>query len=231
MLVAAYPTAGRSVASVVDEVLSQAEEGWPLVKISRSSDVDFMTKVITAITRELPERTQLVVDASFGWRDAEQAIAEVRSWGDVQLGWLEDPLLPEDVEGCARLRRESGMVVASGDEVTDPRVLRALVEGGAVDVMRLDVVAIGGITPALDLIGWAREQGVRVSGHVYPEVTVHLGIGVETFNRSPSGNPYDPAPTFISNGPSFVDGAAHVPRGPGLGFGLSFDVFDLRGGT
>ena len=93
--------------------------------------------------------------------------------------------------------------------------------------MRLDVVAIGGITPALDLIRWASERGVRVSGHVYAEVTVHLGIGVETFNRSPAGNPYDPTPTFISDGPSFVAGSAHVPRGPGLGFGLSSDVFDL----
>lgn len=227
MLVAAYPTAGKSVADVVDEVVSQAEEGWPLVKISRSSDVDFMTKVVTSITRELPETTQLVVDASFGWRDAEQALAEVRAWGDVQLGWLEDPLLPEDIEGYARLRKGSGMTVACGDEVTDPRVLRALVEGGGVDVMRLDVVAIGGITPALDLIRWASERGVRVSGHVYAEVTVHLGIGVETFNRSPAGNPYDPTPTFISDGPSFVAGSAHVPRGPGLGFGLSSDVFDL----
>jgi L-alanine-DL-glutamate epimerase-like enolase superfamily enzyme len=229
MLVAAYPTSGKTVIDVVDEVLTQAEEGWPLVKISRSSDARFMADVVTALTRELPDRTKLVVDASFGWRDADQAIAEVRSWGDVQLGWLEDPLLPEDIEGCARLRKESGMIVASGDEVTDPRLLRALVEGGAVDVMRLDVVAIGGITPAIELIAWARERGVRVSGHVYPEVTVHLGIDVETFNRSASGNPYDPAPTFISDGPTFVSGAAHVPREPGLGFGLSSDVFDLRG--
>ena len=149
----------------------------------------------------------------------------MRQWGEPGLAWLEDPLLPEDVAGCARLRRETGWRVSVGDEVTDPVVLRALVDAGAVDVLRLDVVAIGGITPALELIAWAAERGIPVSGHVYPEVTAHLGIGVETFNRE--GNPYDPASTFIIGGPSFDRGHARPGHEPGLGFAFDPGVFDF----
>lgn len=225
MLVAAYPRPGRSVADVVDEVVTQAREGWSMVKISRSPDPAFMRELLAVLNAELPASTGLVVDVGFGWRDADDALAELRQWGEPRLAWLEDPLLPEDVAGCARIRRESGWPVSVGDEVTDPAVLRALVEADAVDVLRIDAVAVGGITPTLELIAWAEERGTPVSGHVYPEVTAHLGIGVETFNRA--GNPYDPASTFIVGGPSFDGGRAVPGREPGLGFSFDPAVFDF----
>ncbi|PRB06997.1 enolase C-terminal domain-like protein [Microbacterium sp. MYb64] len=227
MLVAAYPTPDRTPRAVADEVLAQAD-GWAQVKISRLPDPAYMRELIGILNRELPDGTGLVVDVGFGWRDAEEALAEVAQWGDPRLAWLEDPLLPEDVAGCARIRRESGLPLSVGDEVTDPAVLRALVEEDAVDVLRLDVVAIGGITPALEIIAWAGERGVPVSGHVSSEVTAHLGIGVETFARD--RNPYDPAPAFILGGPDYE--ARIAPgRAPGLGFDLDPHVFDFDRST
>jgi L-alanine-DL-glutamate epimerase-like enolase superfamily enzyme len=225
MLVAAYPSPTRTPREVADEVLAQAA-GWTTVKISRIPDPAYMRELLALLTAELPAETGLVVDVGFGWTDADAALAEIGQWGDPRLAWLEDPLLPEDAAACARIRRESGLAVGVGDEVTDPAVLRNLVDEQAVDVLRLDVVAIGGVTPALELIAWAAERGVPVSGHVYPEVTAHLGIGVETFARGV--NPYDPAPSFVRGGPSF-DGRVVPAEAPGLGFTLDRAVFDFGG--
>lgn len=227
MLVAAYPMPTRSVDAIVDEVVSQAREGWPLVKIARSPDRVVMRQILARLADELPARTGLVVDVGFGWRDSDEALAEIETWGDLRLAWLEDPLLPEDAAGCARIRHESGLRIGVGDEVTDPRVLRDLIEIGDVDVLRVDVVALGGITPALEVIHMADSAGVEVSGHVYPEVSVHLGIGVETFNRSLLGNRYDPSPLLVVGGPEFVSGYARPPHAPGLGFALSTEAFDF----
>ncbi|MCV0335931.1 mandelate racemase/muconate lactonizing enzyme family protein [Microbacterium sp.] len=221
MLVAAYPSAERTPREVADEVLAQAE-GWTNVKISRIPDPAYMRELLALLNAELPDATRLVVDVGFGWPDADTALAEIAQWGDPRLAWLEDPLLPEDAEGVARIRRESGLPVSVGDEVTDPAVLKALVEVGGVDVLRLDVVAIGGVTPAREMIAWAASRGVPVSGHVYPEVAAHLGIGVETFARGV--NPYDPAPSFILGGPSF-DGRVRPTGAAGLGFALDPTVF------
>ena len=221
MLVAAYPSLSRTPREVADEVLAQAG-GWTNVKISRSPDPAYMRELIAILNAELPAATGLVVDVGFGWPDADAALADIAQWGDPRLAWLEDPLLPEDAAGVARIRRESGLAVAVGDEVTDPAVLKALVEVGGVEVLRLDVVAIGGVTPAREMVAWASERGVPVSGHVYPEVTAHLGIGVETFARGI--NPYDPAPSFIAGGPSF-EGRVRPTDAPGLGFALDSTVF------
>lgn len=224
MLVAAYPSADRTPREVADEVLAQAD-GWTNVKISRIPDPAYMCDLLAMLNAELPDATGLIVDVGFGWPDADTALTEIAQWGDPRLAWLEDPLLPEDAEGVARIRRESGLPVSVGDEVTDPAVLKALVEVGGVDVLRLDVVAIGGVTPAREMIAWAAERGVPVSGHVYPEVTAHLGIGVETFARGV--NPYDPAPSFILGGPSF-EGRVRPTDAAGLGFALDPTVFPFE---
>jgi L-alanine-DL-glutamate epimerase-like enolase superfamily enzyme len=228
MLVAAYPTPGRTVESLVAEVVGQAQEGWEQVKISRSPDRALMRALLAELERELPTDCGLVVDVGFGWRDAEEAIDEISAWGSPRLAWLEDPLLPEDVAGCARIRRETGLTVAVGDEVTDPAVLRALAEGGGIDVARLDVVALGGITPSRAFLAWAADRGLPVSCHIGPEISAHLpGVQVETFARGPRPNPYDPSPVLVTGGPVFAGGRATPPDGPGLGFGFAPGTFDF----
>lgn len=225
MLVAAYPTPGRTPDDVAQEVLAQAKD-WTTVKISRSPDPVFMRDVTAKITAGLPEGTGLVVDVGFAWANADEALAEISEWGNPALAWLEDPLMPEDAAGCARIRSESGLRVGVGDEVTDPTVLRALVEEGEVDVLRLDVVAVGGITPAREIIHWAKGRGVAVSGHVYPEVTSHLGIGVETFARA--GNPYDQSPLLVEADADFMP-PIRPSATPGLGFRFAGGHFSFGG--
>ncbi|WP_426310929.1 enolase C-terminal domain-like protein [Cellulosimicrobium sp. E-16] len=252
ILVAAYPTPGRTARDVADEVLAHARSGWPLLKISRSPDRALMRDLLAILRAELPDvtgrptvagRSGVVVDVGFGWRDADEALADLDAWGvtgaagqpgdaEPALAWLEDPLLPEDAVGAARVRDASGLPLSVGDEVTDPEVFAHLAMLGALDVPRVDVVAIGGITVADPLVrAWAA-RGMVVSSHVYPEVSAHLGgaagIGVETFDRSPAGNPYDPAPLLVRGGPVFDGGHATPPDAPGLGFTLDPDRFDLE---
>lgn len=223
LLVAAYPTSDRSAREVANEVLAHAAHGWSLLKIARSPDTVLMRQLLQILAAELPPGCEVIVDVGFGWKDADQALVEIAQWGNVSLAWLEDPLLPEDLEGIARIRRETGLHIAVGDEVTDPELLHRLVDFGAIDVMRLDVVALGGITPSLELIQWANEKPIPISGHIYPEVTVHLGIGVETFPRN--AGPYDPSPSFIIGGPTFRSGLVSPSTAAGLGFTLDPDLF------
>ncbi|WP_235534321.1 MULTISPECIES: enolase C-terminal domain-like protein [unclassified Oerskovia] len=249
ILVAAYPTPGRTARDVADEVLDRAREGWPLLKISRSPDRDLMRGLLAILRDELPGatgreteagRSGVVVDVGFGWRDADDALADLDAWGiggpagagAPALAWLEDPVLPEDADGAARIREVTGLPLAIGDEVTDPEVFARLAALGALDVARVDVVGIGGITAADPLVRSWQDAGLVTSSHVYPEVSVHLGgaagIGVETFERSPQGNPYDPAPLLVEGGPTFSDGTALPPEAPGLGFTLSPAYFTFE---
>jgi len=225
IVVACYPSPGRPVRDLVREVLDAAAEGWPLLKISRSPDARQMRELLSALDAELGGSSRVIVDVGFGWRDADAALRDLDAWRVPELAWLEDPFLPEDVDASATLRRRSGQRIGVGDEVTDPELLARLGEGGAVDVVRLDVVALGGFSPAASAMRHAHAAGLATSTHVYPEISVHLGTMVETFRRSIRPNPYDPSASLITDGPDFTAGEVTPTLQPGLGFGLDWSLF------
>jgi L-alanine-DL-glutamate epimerase-like enolase superfamily enzyme len=231
LMVAGYPLPGQSPESLADDVIRYGTSGYRLLKVARDRDPARMRRLLETSAAGLPTSAQLVVDAAYGWRSAAEALAELPDWGETPLAWLEDPLVPEDAEGCANVRRGGGYPVGVGDEVTHIATFRALLDVQALDVLRLDVPALGGITPARRVQALAAEHEVPVSLHVYPEVSVHLaplqaGTIVETFDPElPGGNPLDPAHTLCSGGPAIRDGAAVAPEAPGLGFELDWERF------
>jgi L-alanine-DL-glutamate epimerase-like enolase superfamily enzyme len=228
MLVAAYPTPDRAPEAIAEEVLARsAAYGTPLLKVSRDPDPARM-KVLLDHTQAGLDGSALVVDAGFAWPDAATALSETARWGDVPLAWLEDPLVPEDAEECRRVRRNGRHPVGAGDEVADRRTYDALLALDAVDVLRVDVMAVGGITPALDVLHDADAAGVPVSFHVYPEVSVHLAAAqptpawAELFDPDvPGGNPYDPAHLLTVEAPRLRDGRLVAGDGAGLGLRLA----------
>ncbi len=192
-----------------------------------------MRELIERIVAGLPSGCELVVDCGFVWRDAEEALAEIAQWGAPRLAWLEDPLVPEEADGCARIRRDGPFPLGVGDEVTDQRTYAALLAADAIDVLRLDVLAIGGVTPALATLAQARAAGVEVSFHVYPEISVQLAAAqarpawVELFDAGAAGgNPYDPAHLLVAGDPPVRDGRWVASDRPGLG--LDFDEERVR---
>jgi L-alanine-DL-glutamate epimerase-like enolase superfamily enzyme len=233
LLVAAYPTPDRSPEDVAREALAGARGGYRRIKVSRDPDPARMRELVERIVAGLPSGCELVVDCGFVWRDAEEALAEISQWGAPRLAWLEDPLVPEEAEGCARIRRDGPFPLGVGDEVTDQRTYAALLAADAIDVLRLDVLAIGGVTPALETLAQARAAGVEVSFHVYPEISVQLAAAqvrpawVELFDAGAAGgNPYDPAHLLVAGDPPVRDGRWVASDRPGLG--LDFDEERVR---
>jgi len=231
MLVASYPLTDRTPESLAADVVRYGAAGWWLLKIARDSDPDRMRRWLETAAAGLPAEARLVVDAGNGWRSSDEALAELPLWGETPLAWLEDPLVPEDAESCAQIRRGGPHPVGVGDEVTHIGTFRALLDADAIDVLRLDVPAVGGVTPSLRVQELAAERGVPVSLHIYPEISAHLaplrpGTIVETFDATiPGGNPLDPAHLLRTGGTVFEGGTATAPDAPGLGFELDRERF------
>jgi L-alanine-DL-glutamate epimerase-like enolase superfamily enzyme len=226
IMVAGYPTASRTAEQLTGEVLAYAAAGYRLLKIARSADPAFMRLWLERISADLPASARVVVDAAYGWTSSAQTLAEVAAWGLHDLAWLEDPLVPEDVTGIARLRRDGPYPIGVGDELGEKSTFEALLAAGALDVLRLDTVSIGGVTGALEVLTLASQAAVPVSFHVFPELNIHLATGlsgalIETFDPDvPGGNPYDPAHQLSSGRLAVSDGAARPPDVPGIGFEL-----------
>jgi L-alanine-DL-glutamate epimerase-like enolase superfamily enzyme len=223
--VAGYPSHCGDVDSVLGAAVAAAASGHRVIKVARTAELDLTQEMLRRLDAELPPGVKVQVDANWVWRSVSEALAEIEMWPASRLLWVEDPFVPEHEHLIAQLRAASDLPIAAGDELADGAQAVRLLDSGALVALRLDVMTIGGITAALELIALARQRAIPVSFHVSPETSVHLACGVpgvldvETFDRA--GNPFDPGFSLIAGGPAFDGGTCTPSSGPGLGFSIA----------
>ncbi len=170
----------------------------------------------------------LMVDTNCAWYP-DQALEMARAMKPYDLTWLEEPITPpDDYESLARLRSESGVPIAIGENLGNPNDVRWLARAGAVDIVQPSVVKLGGITDVWKTIAFARGEGLQVVPHspfIGPGLiaTVHLIAAMEdevpvehrycALAANPMGRYFD-----------LEDGGLPVPDGPGLGIDPDPDV-------
>ncbi|NUR21444.1 enolase C-terminal domain-like protein [Frateuria sp.] len=118
---------------------------------------------------------ELMVDAN-GAYDRKQALAFATQWAGEGVGWFEEPVSSDDLEGLALLRDRMppGMQVAAGEYGWDDWYFRRMLQAGAVDVLQIDGTRCGGFTGFLQAASIAHGFGVPVSAHCAPHLHAHV---------------------------------------------------------
>lgn len=232
MLVAGYFAEGQTVSDVAGSIVHLVREGISYVKLARPPSPSLAQQLFEALGSQLPASTRVVVDALWGWCTVWEAQREIAAWqiaeslGD-RLAWIEDPFLPEDSELYRVFGKTSAIPLGVGDELGDRNAFRHLISRSRAQIVRVDPLAIGGVTGALEIFYLARAFGRDVSPHIYPEVNVHLAlalggtVAVETFD--PRGNDLELSHQFVIGGPTLQEGSLRPAREAGLGFDLDWE--------
>lgn len=224
MMVAGYPDGAQDVDETVAAALAAATAGHRLVKFARAADPAVNLQILEQLADTLPATCRVVVDASWIWERPADALAEASRWSSLPVAWLEDPFPPERTSAYVELRRQCPVPVGAGDEAGDSSTLERLLDAAAVDVLRLDLMTVGGITAGVRVIHDAERHGVPVSLHICPEVSAHVAAAfgvvtsIETFDRG--GNRLDPSHELVAGGPDFTGGVAVLPDTAGIGWTL-----------
>jgi L-alanine-DL-glutamate epimerase-like enolase superfamily enzyme len=161
----------------------------------------------------------LMCDINQRWRP-EQAIDIGRRVEDTGVGlfWLEDVTAHDDYAGLARVTAALSTPVAGGEYLYGIVPFRHMLEQRSVDIVMIDQVRSGGITPWLKIAGMAEAFNLPVVSHGVPEIHVHLVGAV------PNGLTVEYMPRLFPLWravPQPVEGMLAMPTAPGLG--LEFD--------
>ena len=136
-------------------------------------NVELVRTVVEAVGPEV----DVMADAYMSW-DAGYAIRCIRAVEDagIRLRWLEEPVIPDDVSGLARVRAAVDTPIAAGEHEATRYGFRHLVEAGAVDVLQPDVNRLGGITEARRVWALGETFGLDVIPHLGFAHNAHLSI-------------------------------------------------------
>ncbi|WP_218509059.1 mandelate racemase/muconate lactonizing enzyme family protein [Variovorax sp. dw_308] len=210
----------------LDELLAQTDgnlaKGFRAIKmkVGREKLSEDVARV-AAMRQHLGDGFPLMVDANMRW-SADEAIRAAHAFRPFDLTWLEEPLIPDDVAGQARVVREGGIPIASGENLRTLWEFKQLIAAGGVTFPEPDVTNCGGITPFMKIAHLAEAFNLPVTTHGAHDVTVHLLGAVP--NRSYLEAHGFGLDAYIAEPLQIRDGFATAPDRPGHGI-----VFDGKG--
>ncbi|MBD0358900.1 MAG: mandelate racemase/muconate lactonizing enzyme family protein, partial [Rubrobacter sp.] len=135
---------GVDLPKPLDGLLRQTEgfmeRGFPGVKVKIGRPEPREDEERVGAVRELiGGDVDLMVDANMAW-STEEALERGRRLEQFGLYWYEEPTIPEDVAGHARLARELDVPVAVGESLHSPHEFRRYVDEEAAGVLQIDPI-------------------------------------------------------------------------------------------
>lgn len=107
------------------------------------------------------EDFDILVDAGgseeFWPHDFHWAKETARMLGDYKVGWFEEALAPDDIEGYIELRKISPVPIATGEVLTRRQSFIPWLVRGAVDIIQPDATKCGGLSE-MRRIGWLADD-------------------------------------------------------------------------
>ncbi len=215
--VPAYNSNGLSIGPVdalADEALALLEPGFDAVKIRLGrSDASEDVAAVNAVRAAVGDRTALMADYNQALT-VDEAIARGSVLRDAGLAWLEEPVACDDLRGSAEVAAAIEPAVQIGENLYGPDAVATAIALRASDYLMFDLMRIGGVSGWLAASRIAADAGLRVSSHLYPEVSAHLLAATPTAHWLEY---VDWAEAFLEEPLSIDAGAATISTRAGVG--------------
>lgn len=197
--------------------------GWEPMGQSEALDIDLVRGA-----REGAGNATVLIDAGCVW-DARTALQRATAFAEFNIGWLEEPLRPDDIEGYAWLRDRSPVPIAAGEAECGRESFRPFIDRRALDIYQVDISRCG-FHDAAYIKARVEEIGARLCNHCYTSpITVAASLhwlstcrDAFIFEDSVDDSPMRQELTLEKF--QAEKGWISVPDGPGLGLTINEDL-------
>ena len=168
-----------TVEQLLERVDSYIEQGYSTVKIKiGKEDIQEDIERVTKVQERLGKGGKVLVDLNQKWSAAE-ALEKCHILDDLNLGWIEEPMLYHDIQGHSQLKKAIKTPIALGESMYSRFQFLEYLKADAVDFVQADVAFVGGITEWLKIAHLSSAFGKLVAPHFMMELSVHLLCGVQ----------------------------------------------------
>ena len=169
--------------------------------------------VVRAMRQAVGDGVALMVDYNQSLSPAD-AIGRGHRLDDEGLAWIEEPTLAHDYAGHARVAAALRTPIQCGENWWGVQDMRNAIDAQASDFMMPDVMKIGGVSGWLHAAALGAAHGIRLSNHLFVEVSTHLLCATPTAHWLEYAEWFNP---IIEQPLSIVDGCAVLDERPGSG--------------
>ncbi len=149
---------------LVEEAQLYASQGFCALKMKVGLGVDTDVKHVRAVRAAIGADMQLMVDANHAYSLSE-ALSFARQIEELDIGFFEEPVSPEDYEGYRELRQRSPIPIAGGECEYLLAGFRHLLSNRCVDIAQPDICGAGGLTETKRIAALATAFQTNVLPH------------------------------------------------------------------
>ncbi len=210
--------------TVVEEGVKMVERGWRIlkVKIGRPDPLKDAA-VVVALREEVGDGIEIRADANQAY-DVTTAVQVIRRMEEANVGFVEQPVHRDDLEGMAEVRARVSVPIMADEGAETPEDVVAIWRARAADSVSIYVVGPGGLDRSKRMATIA--EACRLRGYVGGalESVIGASAGLHLAASSPAidlgcemSGRYLLSDDFSAEPIPMADGALVVPREPGLG--------------
>ena len=212
----------------LDELLLQTQKniknGFKAIKMKVGRELlseDY--ERVSEVRNLLGDDYHLMIDANMGW-SVEKAIKASKTFENLNIYWLEEPTIPEDILGYSRIQNEGNLPIAAGENFKSIYEFKNLINQGGVTFPEPDVSNCGGITTWMKIAALAEANNLEITSHGVHDLHVHLLASIPNSSYLEiHGFGLD---NFIKNPLKIQNGIARAPNS--YGHGIEFNWNELN---
>lgn len=211
-------------AALVEDALRAKADGFGGCKIKIGRPIHEDVARIAAVREAVGPDFAIFTDANQAFQ-VDEAIRRARAYEPLDIGWFEEPLPADDIEGHRRLVDHTSIPIAVGESLYSTLHFREYLERHACSIVQVDVGRIGGITPWLKVAHLAETFNIAVCPHFLMELHVALCAAV------PNARWVEYIPQLdelTTTGMTIRDGNAVPSAEPGLGIAWDLAAIEER---
>jgi L-rhamnonate dehydratase len=194
-------------------------------------------ELVRSVRESVGNEIDVMADAYMGWT-LDYAKRMLPLLEPFHLRWLEEPVIPDDIQGYAELKSYGRIPIAGGEHEFTLYGFRDLLQARAVDYIQFDTNRVGGITQARKIAALAEAHSVPVIPHAGQMHNYHI---VMASLNSPMAEYFPMVDVEVGNElfwylfagePKAKDGFIDLDEAPGLGLTIDeaklqdFEVFE-----
>lgn len=219
------------------EAKSYKEAGFKLVKQrfgfgpqDGERGIRMNKELVRTVKEAVGDDVAVAGDAYMSW-DVEYALRMERELREFDMAWIEEPLMPHDIPGYARLCAAAHIPIAHGEHSYTKWDFAQLIRNQAVHILQPDVNRTGGITEAQKVWALAEAHDLPVIPHSNEMHNLHLSFSKPNspwseyfpYRSDDKGMMNTIFYEIFSGNPVAKDGRLELPDTPGIGLEIVED--------
>ena len=140
--------------------------GFNAVKLRIGQGIQKDEALLKAVRDTFPD-IELMVDVNSGYTSVIDALKVAKLCHKYELTWLEEPLPSDNLNGLAKLREQSPIPIAGGENDMGIFRFEDILSRGAYDIIQPDVTRCGSFMELKKIDAMAEVKGVQCIPHIF----------------------------------------------------------------